>query len=117
MTDEEANVLNLEVAAAMGWTLWGPEDHVWDTPGGRTVHHEDNFNGLPDFCRDVLAIGYLMEWANQQYSVEVNQCNAPKWLAHIMSADGWSFSGSGACAGEALWHAIVTYAIARKEKS
>jgi len=66
MIDEEATALNLAVAGAMGWTMWGSHDHVWNTPMGYTIHYEDNVNGLPDFCRDAMMIGYLTEWLTAQ---------------------------------------------------
>lgn len=129
MTDEEANALNTEVAAAMGWTMWGPDDQVWDTPDGQTIQYEDSVNGLPDFCRDAMMIGYLTEWLTAQDRTHFTcgtgelgggeayiywRWNSWEWLESCV------FCGENSTQrtiGEALCRAILAYVKSRKEQT
>ena len=128
MTDEEATALNLAVAGAMGWTMWGSHDHVWSTPMGYTIHYEDNVNGLPDFCRDAMMIGYLTEWLTAQDRTHFTcgtaelgggeayiywRYNTWEWVESCV------FGGEDSrqrTMGEALCRAILAYVKSRKEQ-
>ena len=122
MTDTDANALNHDVALAMGWARRLPEadgadeECRWLTPTGQAVFCEEGFEGLPDFCRDVMAMGYLMEWAGGRKNFCVILDNAKKYHPSIWKADiggtdnnDKDFYGHGDTAGEAFCKAILEY--------
>ena len=76
LNDEDARELNEAVARAMGWhfredpeqgaeSYWTlPDGGIDDAPPFGTPHekHYGDFYALPDFARDVMALGYLAEY-------------------------------------------------------
>ena len=59
LSDTEAGELNRAAARAMGWFEWEEDDKpagVWEMPNG------DPITGLPDFCGDTHAFGYLLDY-------------------------------------------------------
>ena len=121
MTDEEANALNTEVAAAMGWrptcnpcTGLTRSDTPFYFPNGKDKACE--VIRSPDFCRDVRDIGYLLEWASKQENFGVyldndSKDHAKPWGCNMgdTRSPHRSFCGAGDTAGEAFCRAILAY--------
>ena len=112
MTDTEANELNAATARAMNWEDLG--DGHWAGPeyGARL------FRPLPDFCRDVMALGYLVGWcdANSCWQVRRGEDVAGNFGAAYravlrqFNSPHQVFGDFSQYPGEALCRAIVAYA-------
>ena len=110
MTDTEAQNLNEKIAYVLGWQYRpdGPQGECWV---GRDGLVEANPH-LPDFCRNVREIGYLLEWVDKKTgAVFAISLLDTSWSAVFGCSDSndLPFFGYGATAGEALCRAILAY--------
>ena len=124
LNDAEAEALNRRVAEAMGWTEWtedGEPIGVWELPNGDPVQFDTGLGGLPDFCRDTHALGWLAEWLDKQ---PVEYVLSKGRLCGAYQCDFWSVEGYGSrylfnrtghTAGEAFVFAIIAYAESEKK--
>lgn len=125
LTDSEADTLNLEVARALGWHFReDPEDvtdSYWTLPDGgmddappfgvADGKHYGNFYVLPNFMRDAMTLGYLIEWAYATavfVSLTSNTTGFSDWEARVWDYEPLPLS-RGATPGEALGRAILAY--------
>ena len=116
LTDTEAAELNEKVARAMGWTrIFQPSiGFYWTLPDGDPLRFDDNTDGLPDFCRDAHALGWMVEWAgNQPFDLNLRQGPegySASFMAHEPSGF-WLCTVQTNCQSfsHALARAIVAY--------
>jgi hypothetical protein len=126
MTDQEENELNEQVARAMGWTsreafLLGASPMMgrtkstyrttWTPPMG--VKSND-FDNLPDFCRDSHAVGWLLEWLKRE-SIDLvltaDFTDSPdQWDCSARLDQSKRAFGFYSTPNEALCRAIIAYA-------
>ena len=122
LPDYDAQNLNEKIAYVLGWQYRpdGPQGECWV---GRDGLVEANPH-LPDFCRNVREIGYLMEWLTAQECIAMmidnNNVNRRAdflvWRADLVSygSNDLPFFGYGETAGEALCRAILAYTEGKK---
>ena len=118
LSDTEVNALNVAVALATGWKQVVKEfrapdcETVWELPGGSW------FFELPDFCRDILALGWMVEWADKQEGVRLStrRVNAALWGCTIRHG-GIRVIEVGQSRSEVAARAIVDYACQKSEAS
>ncbi len=134
LTDTERTALNEQVARAMGWHIKQPEsgETYWTLPDGGIddappygTNYEGkrygDFYALPDFCGDVMAIGYLVGWlATKELSWELHNniiYDPRNWavLRDRSSHEVVAISPAAATPGEAMCRAIEAWDKAQKE--
>lgn len=117
LTDTEANALNTSVALAMGWKLTGEYSKI--NPALQIVTRPDGFSmfGLPDFCRDAHALGWIVDWADSQEGVGLStrRVNASLWGCTIRQGDIRAVEVGGS-RSEAVVRAIVDYACQQSDQ-
>ena len=111
LNDANAKELNEKAARAMGWTmrrLWAVD--CWYAPAGQ---ESDSFNHLPDFCRDVMAFGYMVGWLCSKqipFCLDGTDGDADPKISYTARLDGARrCSGYRETPGMALATAIVNH--------
>lgn len=122
MTDTQRTALNEQVAQAMGWEQRVSTDgyDYWFLPMC-SLDVEGNLTdyrlSLPDFCRDVMAIGYLVGWLDMHTAWQVRRsedgCRA---VLRAINSPQQIFGPFCPKTSEAICRAIIAYTETQKEE-
>ena len=115
LSNAEADILNRRCAGAMGWTEWEEDDGptgTWELPNGDLVHPAQGQSGLPDFCLDPHALGWMIEWLDENKIAWflAGRTGTERYSRFTAEVGDFAMQMDGDLPGIAMAYAIVAYA-------